>query len=85
MICWAPGPDVAIFYRHDGQTISGGFHVLGKIDVGAEEFCVPGPLQVTIELAAERHRAERCRHTLATTWSPTPPAAPESAAGRSRD
>lgn len=52
MICWAPGPDVAIFYRHDGQTISGGVHVLGKLDFGAEEFCVPGPLTVTIEVPA---------------------------------
>ena len=66
IICWAPGPDVAIFYRHDGQTISGGIHVLGKIDFGAEEFCAPGPVQVTIEVAGERHRADNCRHALIT-------------------
>jgi hypothetical protein len=52
MICWAPGPDVAIFYRQDGRTISGAIHALGKLDFGAEEFGVPGPLAVTIELPA---------------------------------
>jgi hypothetical protein len=52
MICWAPGPDVTIFYRHDGQTISGGFHVLGRLDFGADEFGMPGPLTVTIEVPA---------------------------------
>jgi len=57
IVCWAPGPDVAIFYRHDGQTISGALHLLGRIDVGVEAFSEPGPLQVTIETAAERPRA----------------------------
>lgn len=52
MICWSPGPDVAIFYRHDGQKISGRIHVLGKLDFGVEEFGVPGPLEVTIEVPA---------------------------------
>jgi hypothetical protein len=52
IVCWAPGPDVAIFYRHDGQKIRGGMHVLGRIDSGAEAFCAPGPLQVTIEVPA---------------------------------
>lgn len=52
MICWSPGPDVAIFYRHDGQKIRGRLHVLGKLDFGVEEFGVPGPLEVTIEVPA---------------------------------
>lgn len=53
MICWAPGPDLAIFHRHDGQKIRGGFHVLGRLDGDAQEFRVPGPLKVSIEVAAE--------------------------------
>jgi hypothetical protein len=52
IVCWAPGPDLAIFYRHDDQKISGGFHVIGKIDAGAEAFSVPGPLQVSIDVPA---------------------------------
>ena len=51
MICWAAGPDLAIFHRHDGQKIKGGFHVLGKLDGGAQAFSVPGPLEVRIEAA----------------------------------
>jgi len=50
IICWAPGPDLAIFHRHDGQKITGAFHVLGKLDSGADAFAVPGPLEVTIEV-----------------------------------
>lgn len=53
MIVWAPGPDLTIFHRNDGQPISGGFHVLGRLDGGAEAFSAPGPLEVGIEVAAE--------------------------------
>jgi hypothetical protein len=28
VIYWPPGPDLAIFYRHDGQQISGGIIVI---------------------------------------------------------
>ena len=59
MVCWAPGPDVAIFYRHDGQKISGRMHVLGRLDFGVEEFGIAGPLEVTIEVPASDH----VRHT----------------------
>jgi hypothetical protein len=52
MVCWAPGPDLTIFYRDDGQPVSGGLHLLGRIDSGIEAFCAAGPLQVTIELPA---------------------------------
>jgi hypothetical protein len=52
MVCWAPGPDLAILYRQDGQALSGGFHVLGRIDAGVEAFAGPGPIEVTIELPA---------------------------------
>jgi hypothetical protein len=48
---WPPGPDVAIFYRHDGQEIPDpGIIVIGKIDSGVETFNVPGSVRVTVEL-----------------------------------
>ena len=51
VIYWSPGPDVAIFYRHDGQSIpSPGIIVIGKIDSGMEALNVPGSVKVTIEL-----------------------------------
>src|SRR5436190_9719090 len=40
---WPPGPDVAIFYRQDGESIpAAGLIVLGKIKAGIEAFAVPG-------------------------------------------
>jgi hypothetical protein len=52
LIYWSPGPDVAIFYRHDGQAIPNpGIIVIGKIDSGIEAFNVPGSVKVTVELA----------------------------------
>ena len=51
VICWSPGPDVAVFYRHDGPSIpSPGIIVMGKIDSGVEALNVPGSVKVTIEL-----------------------------------
>jgi len=48
---WAPGPDVAIYYRQDGQPIPDpGIVVLGTINCGVEAFDVPGATRVTIEL-----------------------------------
>jgi hypothetical protein len=50
VVYWSPGPDVAIFYRHDGQSIPApGIIVIGKIDSGVEALSVPGPVKVTIE------------------------------------
>jgi hypothetical protein len=50
---WSPGPDVAIFYRHDGQSIPDpGIIVLGKIDSGVEALNVAGSVKVTFELAS---------------------------------
>jgi 4-carboxymuconolactone decarboxylase len=47
---WPPGPDVAVFYRHDGQKIPApGITVLGRIDSGVEAFSAPRPLRVTLE------------------------------------
>jgi hypothetical protein len=49
---WPPGPDVAIFYRHDGETIPDpGIVVLGKIASGIDAFDVQGRLKVTFEIA----------------------------------
>lgn len=51
VIYWSPGPDVAMFYRHDGQSIpSPGIIVMGKIDSGVEALNVPGSVKVMIEL-----------------------------------
>lgn len=51
VIYWSPGPDVAIFYRDDGQSIpSPGIIVLGKIDGGIDALNVRGSVNVTIEL-----------------------------------
>jgi hypothetical protein len=51
LIYWSPGPDVAMYYRHDGQPIpSPGIIVIGKIDSDVEALNVPGSVKVTIEL-----------------------------------
>src|SRR3974390_549197 len=43
IVYWSPGPDVAIYYRDDGQTIPPpGVIVIGKIDAGIEAFNQPG-------------------------------------------
>jgi hypothetical protein len=50
VIYWSPSAHLAIYYRHDGQSIpSPGIIVLGKIDIGVEALNVPGPVTVTIE------------------------------------
>lgn len=51
IVCWSAGPDLAILHSQDGQALRGGFHVLGRIDTGAEAFGARGPLDVRIELA----------------------------------
>jgi len=51
VILWSPRPSVAIFYRHDGQTIpSPGSILIAKADGGAEALNVPGSVTVTFEL-----------------------------------
>ena len=50
LIYWSPGPDVAIFYRHDGQRIPApGIIVIGKIEASVKALNVPGSLTVTFE------------------------------------
>jgi hypothetical protein len=47
---WPPGPDVAIFYRQDGERIPDpGLIIIGKIKAGMEAFAVPGAIRATIE------------------------------------
>jgi hypothetical protein len=49
---WPPGPDLAIFYRQDGERIPDpGLIVLGKVTAGIEALNVRGPMEATIELA----------------------------------
>jgi hypothetical protein len=43
---WPPGPDVAIFYRQDGERIPNpGLIVLGMVKTGIEALDVPGELR----------------------------------------
>ena len=47
VVYWSPGPDVAIFYRNDGEKVPNpGIIVIGKIDSGS--------VKVTIELHDEQ-------------------------------
>jgi hypothetical protein len=52
---WSPGPDVAIYYRADGEKIPNpGIIVIGKIDSGVAALDVAGSVKVTIELHDEQ-------------------------------
>jgi hypothetical protein len=52
IIYWSPSAHLAIYYRHDGETIpSPGIIVIGKIASGVEALSVPGPVRVTFELS----------------------------------
>ena len=48
---WSPGPDIAVFYDHDGQSIPDpGIVILGQIDSGADAFkTYDSTVDVTIE------------------------------------
>ena len=51
---WSPGPDVAIFYRNDGEKIPNpGIIVIGKVDSGVEVLDVVGSVKVAVELVDE--------------------------------
>ncbi len=51
VIYWSPARDLAIFYRHDGQSIpSPGIIVIGKVDSGVDALNVPSAVEVTIDL-----------------------------------
>lgn len=52
VVYWPPGPDVAVFYRHDGKSIpSPGVVVLAKVDSGLQALRVPGAVAATFALA----------------------------------
>jgi hypothetical protein len=54
IIDWSPGPDVAVFYRSDGEPIpSPGIIVLGKVESGVEALDVEGLVEVRVELGGE--------------------------------
>src|SRR5687768_13686338 len=47
---WPTGPDVAIFYRHDGERIPApGLIVIGKVKAGVEALSVRGAISATIK------------------------------------
>ena len=51
---WSPGPDVAIYYQHDGEKIpKPGIIVIGKLDSGVDAFNVPGSTELKIEVMHE--------------------------------
>ena len=55
VVYWSPGPDVAIFYRNDGEKIPNrGIIVIGKIDSGVAALEIAGSMKVTIELHDEQ-------------------------------
>ena len=48
---WSPGPDIAIYYRHDGERIpEPGLIIIGKMGAQVDAFNVAGAVKVTIEL-----------------------------------
>ena len=54
VVYWSPGPDVAIFYRNDGEKIPNpGIIVIGKVDSGVEVLDVVGSVKVAVELVVE--------------------------------
>jgi hypothetical protein len=47
---WPPGPDLAIFYRHDGERFpEPGLIVLGRIKAGVDALSGRGAINATIE------------------------------------
>ena len=55
---WPPGPDVAVFYRHDGEAIpEPGIVVIGKVLSGIDAFSVRGAMTVRFERLDEAVRA----------------------------
>ena len=50
---WSPGPDVAVFYRNDGEKIPNpGIIIIGKIDSGVEALDLVGSIKVAVELVS---------------------------------
>jgi len=52
IVYWSPGPDVAIYYRQDGQSIPApGIVVLGKVEGDLHVLATGGAVKVTFERA----------------------------------
>jgi len=49
---WAPGEDLAIFYRQDGQRIEEGLYILGRVKNDMAPFDTPGSVPVNVERAS---------------------------------
>lgn len=48
---WSPGPDLAIYYHNDRQSLPApGIIIIGKIDSGVEALNAAGSVKVTVEL-----------------------------------
>lgn len=51
---WPPGPDVAVFYRHDGEAIPApGIIVIGRVTSGLDALSVRGAVIVRFERLEE--------------------------------
>ena len=59
---WPPGPDMAVFYRHDGEAIPNpGIIVLGRVTSGLEALRGRDPLRVKFELIQQVDAEEASR------------------------
>jgi len=59
---WSPGPDVAVFYRHDGEVIPDpGIIVLGRVASGLETLKGRDALKVKFELIEPAEAGEAPR------------------------
>jgi hypothetical protein len=57
---WSPRPDVAVFYRHDGEAIpEPGIVVLGKVTSGIEALKVRGPVTARFEIVDKQSAESR--------------------------
>ena len=57
---WSPGPDVAVYYRHDGKDIPDpGIILIGKLDSGIDALDAPGSVKVTIEPVVSTRNNQR--------------------------
>lgn len=55
---WTAGPDVAIYYRQDGERIESGLYKIGHIEGGVEAFNVPGSVNVKITAINSNTKSE---------------------------
>lgn len=49
---WAPGEDITIFYKQDGQKMEEGLYILGKVESDIAPFDTPGCVPVKVERAS---------------------------------